>query len=121
MPRRLHPPGEGRQAVYRSGVHLTRDEFLAHAVPDSGRKTAAPDRPQQSFRVEQGAALLLPVSVPRYHHVQQMAENRLVVLWAGRKTLHRGRGALRGHRAEREYSIVARHTGILSGEIPGGY
>src|SRR5258708_31226305 len=68
MPRCLHPPGSRRQAVYRSGVHLSGNEFLAYAVPDSGRKTAAPDGSKQSLRVKQGAALLLLVSAPLQTH-----------------------------------------------------
>src|ERR1700731_3418401 len=64
MPSRLHPPGSRRQAVYRSGVYLARNELLAHAVPDSGSKTAAPDGSHQSLRLAQGAALLFLVSIP---------------------------------------------------------
>src|SRR5713226_9102003 len=66
MPRCIHPPGSRQQTVYRSGVYLPRNEFLAYAVPDSGRKAAAPNGPQQNLRVEQGTALLLLISIPRY-------------------------------------------------------
>jgi len=47
----LHSTGarDGKQYI-GGGVHLTRDEFLAPSVPDSGRKTAARIVPQQSVR-----------------------------------------------------------------------
>src|SRR5260370_38937264 len=57
MPRCLHPPGSRRQAVCRGGVHFTRNEFLAHAVPDSGRKTPAPDLSQKGLCLRQSATL----------------------------------------------------------------
>src|SRR5713226_2298886 len=61
MPRCLHPSGSRRQAVCRGGVHFTRNEFLAHAVPDSGRKTPAPDLSQKGLCVRQSATLVLLV------------------------------------------------------------
>jgi hypothetical protein len=53
MPGRLHPPRSRRQAIRGSGVQLARDEFLAHAVPDSWRQAASPDASQQSLSVNE--------------------------------------------------------------------
>jgi len=58
----LHPPGSRQQAVRRSGVRLTRNEFLAYAISDSRRKTAAPDRSQQGLGVKLGRHRCFPVS-----------------------------------------------------------
>src|SRR4029077_13474192 len=58
-------PGSRQQAVRRSRVRLTRNQFLAYAISNSGRETAAPDGSQQSLRLRRGAASLLPVSTSR--------------------------------------------------------